>query len=167
MTYDSRLIETKTAKLFRETDKLHVILKIALNDIKKVEKSKKFQIHMGTWFSPSYDDGKTKCMVCAAGAVMAMTFKAPKENCHGPDDFYRDDQLKQKFNALDSLRSGQILSAWEDVHGSDETFPGTAARQFPTHYYYSPEDKDGEPDGNARFWETMNALLAYLQKEDL
>lgn len=53
------------------------LILIALADLEKVEQDERFKINMNVWHSPVIESGK--CMVCFAGAVMAMSLKIPNE----------------------------------------------------------------------------------------
>jgi hypothetical protein len=166
MNYDSKKIETPTAKRFRETTKLHVILDIALKDLKKAEKSKKYVIDMGVWHMVErrYDESTNtnikadKCSICFAGAVMAGTFEVPSDLSVGPVDFENDDLLSRKFIALDHLRGGFIRNAFDTLYGHSKNYPLN---------YNSWKEYISYNNNKEHFWNEMPKLLNYLKENDI
>jgi len=63
-------------------DKLSDIILIALEDLRKVERSKKYKVYMGVWHSPN-----GVCSVCFAGAVMSQCEGANSKNVVKPLQF--------------------------------------------------------------------------------
>ena len=81
-------------------DKPSELIRVALADLNKVERSKKYVVDMGDWHLP--DDGV--CYVCLAGAVMAKTLGvSPKREMEPWQTKY-----DQKLQAIDSFREGSI-----------------------------------------------------------
>jgi len=78
------------------------LLALALDNLRKVERSKKYKVCMGAWHSPGtyYAD---PCAVCLAGAVMAKTLGASPEMTLVPHNFSEEDKL----DAIDSFRVGE------------------------------------------------------------
>lgn len=107
--------------------KMSSLIKIALADIRKAEKSEKCIIDMGYW----YDFKEVKCyledsefggvpvstteacVVCASGSVMAFSLGAleNKEKRHLIPSSFRDNE--QQLTALDYLRQGMTSTAAE------------------------------------------------------
>lgn len=85
-------------------EKLSDLLELALKDLAKVERSKKYIVDMLDWHLPLKNG---KCKVCLAGAVLAKTQKLPL-NVDFTDITLGDDS---KFYALDDIRRGRIRSA--------------------------------------------------------
>jgi len=96
------------------------LILIALEDIRKVERSKIYKMDMGTWhtFRHEYDDTdegnkepKKICYVCEGGAVMAMTLKMNFDEELGPDDIHNGEEVKKirsRIEALDNARCGNM-----------------------------------------------------------
>lgn len=90
-------------------DKPSALIRLALDDLRKVERSKRYMVDMGWW----HDTGvhlrdPIKCVVCFAGAVMAGTLSVPiQDNCT-PD--YFDADVEAKLIALDYFRDGNVWS---------------------------------------------------------
>lgn len=107
--------------------KMSALIKIALTDIRKVERdTKKFVLDMGIYFNPNVDvtcststgdvlDAYKVCSLCAAGAVMAFSLgKANSLEELTPDSF--PGNVKQ-LQAIDSLRQGEAGNAWLKLVG--------------------------------------------------
>jgi len=87
--------------------KMSALITIALADLAKVERSKKYEVIMGTWHDPSRF-GDRVCAVCLAGAVMAKTLGADPSLQIYPERFPENESA---LCALDELREGDALSA--------------------------------------------------------
>ncbi len=92
--------------------KMSALIRIALEDLTKVERSKVYEVQMGNWHLPLADG---KCAVCFAGAVMAKTCNFKKSADVFPRRSSMGDNLDQFF-ALDSLRQGEIGLAASELH---------------------------------------------------
>lgn len=107
----------KTPKLGKKPSE---VIRQAVDDLKKIEKDKRFIINMGCWFGPlnaETDENdeliltpKTKCEVCLAGAVIAAAGNNPMEFID-PDFFSMT--VSNKLEALDYFRSGEIAQGLE------------------------------------------------------
>jgi hypothetical protein len=86
--------------------KMSRLIKIALADLAKVERSKKYVVDMYVWHRPIDADG-VRCAVCFAGSVMATSLKAALISYFAPADFISSRQLY----ALNYLRHGYVRSA--------------------------------------------------------
>jgi hypothetical protein len=87
--------------------KLSACVKLALEDLAKVERSKRYEVHMGYFHEPdTFEFGNDKCVVCFAGAVMAKSLGTSPDRCVVPDSF--DDYNQVRLKALDELRSGDV-----------------------------------------------------------
>ncbi len=80
------------------------LIRVALADLKKAEKSPKYKIDMGIWHEPM--GGMGRCAVCFAGAVMAGSLGAKPDYHCGPLGF--GEETAYKLEALDFLRNGEI-----------------------------------------------------------
>lgn len=89
------------------------LIKVALADLAKCERSKKYVIEMGNWHVLRPNN---KCEVCFAGAVMAKTLKLGGISLDAdwvPRNFgcHFDEDTASKLYALDDLRTGDIAEA--------------------------------------------------------
>lgn len=150
--------------------KMSALIKLALKDIRVMEKTKNVVVDMGTYFEPRAelicrtDNGvvvekKTVCVVCAAGAVMANTLGA---NINGrnelsPTNFAGNER---QLNAIDALRSGAVGGA-------------AVALGLITNYYTPEYDKvaqlntvipDYEPLDPKPFHKAMEGFQKKLEK---
>lgn len=95
------------------------LLRIALEDFKKVAAEGKYGIDMRTYIDLEYDEGASKrCVVCLAGAVL-VTRIAPGAGLELARDVMnrlREDTL-YKLCAIDALRSGRLASAYGYLYG--------------------------------------------------
>lgn len=87
-----------------------ILIFMAIEDVKWIEKSKQYTIQMNEWHTPellSIRGGKV-CEVCLAGSVMVRRF--PRKNdhklCRTPGQF--GDHNNNIFRALNLLRTGNI-----------------------------------------------------------
>ncbi len=108
------------------------LLTVALDDLKKVERSTRYIVDMEFWHLPTkYAIGKygynNKCVVCLAGAALAKTLKndpgmwidpgnpdtvSPVQIGDNPSD-------AQKVYALDLFREGEVRQAMERLGYSE------------------------------------------------
>jgi hypothetical protein len=112
----------KTLKRYK---KLSTLLRLALKDLARAERSKRYVINMGTWHEPvqAYDASTGscqetgKCQVCLAGSVIAGTLNADLSECVEPCDYEvgRDCTTVNKLYALNSIRQGHIQSALQSI----------------------------------------------------
>jgi hypothetical protein len=87
-------------------------LELALVDLAKVERSKKYVVNMMEIHSPR--NGNAPCEVCLAGGVLAMTCKVPRDEFCSFDDV--TDTLENKLCAIDYFRQGDIERAFYVLH---------------------------------------------------
>jgi hypothetical protein len=93
--------------------KMSALITLALNDLIKVERSKKFVINMGDWHHAEPDG---KCSVCFAGAVMAKTCKfSLEQNGDVRPNRHSMGENMDQFFALDSLRQGEVKLAASEL----------------------------------------------------
>ncbi len=94
-----QLFVTNPPKKFKKQGKLpgrpSELIRVALGDLKKVERQKKkFKIDMDTWVKPN-----GKCSVCMAGSVMVGTLKMDIESAkRGVVEQERDDEYSESFS---------------------------------------------------------------------
>ncbi len=94
-----------TSKQLKLPDKLSSLITVALKDLERVERSKKYKVYMENWHVPN-----SHCSVCLAGAVMSRVV-SPKQRVGYLEIF--DNLLWNKFNALNYIREGRVRSALE------------------------------------------------------
>lgn len=95
-------------------DKPSELIRLAMHDLKKVERMpKKYIVNMSTWHSPAKNG---KCAVCFAGSVMACSMKEDPERELDPGELY-DEAIQQKYYALNEFRLGQIKLGIAEIYG--------------------------------------------------
>lgn len=105
--------EENPMKTLKKYKKLSTLLRIALKDLSKAERSKKYVVNMGQWHSP---DLQGRCHVCLAGAVMANSLEVPIDRSASPE-ICRDEldsngvSDAEKLYALNHVRSGDMVAA--------------------------------------------------------
>lgn len=94
-------------------DRLSDLIRVALADLRKVEKSKRYVVDMTRWHAnEENEEGALRCHVCLAGAVMAKTLGIRADCNTNPDlidPFSRD--VRKKLLALDEVRKGNVSAA--------------------------------------------------------
>ena len=93
---------------FKETNKLSVLLSLALDDLELVEKDSNYKINMNTWHTKP--EGK-KCEVCLAGSVLAKTLNIPRVEFDWLEDWTGATEIMYKLRALDYIRRGDLIPA--------------------------------------------------------
>jgi hypothetical protein len=99
-----------------------VTIRQALEDLRKVERSNKYDVDMSEWCLKAQDT----CYVCFAGSVLVK--RLDKESDYiDSDDF--PDRESNALNALDSFRRGCYIHAlqeyfqddrWEDIYSIED-----------------------------------------------
>ena len=105
-----------TDKQLARIKKPSKLIAIALDDLKKAERSGKYEIDMSFYHVPlelPYTAGRYQCAVCLAGSVMAFSLKANSNFEALPTEFKSSKQLI----ALDYLRRGVVHGALEYLTG--------------------------------------------------
>lgn len=117
------------------------LIRLAIEDLKKAEKSKLYTIDMGRYHSGAeYNPGTCSlppCIICMAGAVIAFSLGAPPTKSLTPSDF--SEEVDTALEAINHLRAGSIGYALEEL-GTPKTKIAKAYKAF------------GFPK-NAEFWE--------------
>ena len=87
------------------------LIKLALNDLSKVERSKKYKVLMSMWHVPTLDDA---CFVCLAGSVMAKTLKLDSAKEIDKDNFSDSfsESITNKLLAINDMREGNMMTAF-------------------------------------------------------
>lgn len=102
-------------ELFETTDKLHVLLGIAIQDLQTCTDNG-IDIAMDTWAKSEHNgESERICTVCLAGAVMVNKYSfMPDGACH-----YLPfaGNLNKRFKTLDCLRTGKLGKAYFEFYG--------------------------------------------------
>lgn len=90
------------------------LLRVALVDAKSAERSKRYELNMSTWHTPTKPDDAVpeQCTVCLAGAVIRRHLRPT--DVVGPFDYRFPTDLWWRMQALDHLRNGQVMEAWQE-----------------------------------------------------
>lgn len=159
-------------KMFEKATKLHEILKVALQELRAVEKDKRFVVDMNHWVQGDgieNDDfeleirppsEKTPCSACLAGSVMVGLY--PKVCAQlgwdaTPDDFSEIDEVEAKLDALNALRGGCVDEAHSRLYPKWDSFPELGLDRKVIDYH----------DNRVQWWKDMRKLLSDLKKADL
>ena len=136
-----------------------VLIKLALDDLRRAEKSRKFTVDMYNWVvagDPSMNVGMDRCTVCLAGSVMVGTLKlnidkaVPGREATPSADFPNE---QSALHAIDNLRQGSLATAF-----------GNLDLDFPDHFL-EDVDVDGYDDNPGKFKRQMSQLAKALEKE--
>jgi len=120
--------KTKTKTKSQLPDKPSELIFLALDDLKKSERSKKYSVNMDVWHGPynpedsMYADEKDfesgKCSVCFAGSIMAHSLDGDINKNYELDSFPAE---SNKLDSLDYFRKGNIQHAFECFYEEDVT----------------------------------------------
>jgi hypothetical protein len=127
-------------------------IRLALADLRKVEEDPSYTVRMDWWHWPISEG---VCAVCLAGAVMAKTLGAPRDDI-GPSRLasmgviapYERDVLV----SLDSFRCGFVEQGLSEFY----------RRTIETSVHVTPPQYEKDPEG---FHAAMNELADALEKE--
>lgn len=113
------------AKPVKLPDKPSALIRLALRDLEKCERSPKYKVEMAYWHDPN-----GKCKVCLAGSVMAKSLGVgPNQQLH-PQDL-EDADTQRKLFALNAFRVGGIHGGLEEMGIKRPiTLPMTVPREF-------------------------------------
>ncbi len=137
------------------------LIRVALKDFAKVERSARFKINMQNWV---YKKNGKPCEVCLAGAVMVGTLKQPVPRKLDKDEEFSLLPDGGSWNiqppetpalmALNCLREGNIRQGFIEM-GLD----------FPEHFLSSVKIPDYTKKNRVKFRAAMNELADALEKE--
>lgn len=97
-------------------NKPSALLRLAVNDCKKVQKMKTRKLQMLSWHHWSSIDNV--CSVCMAGSIMDRTLKVDLKRNIIPADFDFDKQ--NKLHAVNEMRNGNFDSAFSLLDMKDK-----------------------------------------------
>lgn len=96
------------------------LIRLALSDLAKCERSPKYVIDMGEWHLAP-DVLNEPCVVCFAGSVMAESLGVSHTNDYTPSDF--DYETYEVLTSLDYFRRGLIDDAFSYLDMPDSEMP--------------------------------------------
>lgn len=144
---------TRAERLLSAT-KLHEILRIALDDLKVVEKDPRYSVDMDSWHTVGFADhtsSEKKCFVCLGGSVLAGSLGKPADQDYA-EMIVGDPRIYRILGALNSLRVGDVSDAQYEFGGCCDA--NGLSRGVP----------DYEEPG---WWPAMEQLYSDLVKEDI
>lgn len=109
-------------------NKPSALIRVAMDDLNRVERLKGYTVDMDIWHNPSHG----KCNVCFAGAIMSQTLKADPEDSMDPGMYNKD--IEGKLEALNGFRCGAVSYGLE-LLGLDESKGFGLDREMP-HYRF-------------------------------
>ena len=143
-------------KTFRELNKLSELLDRGIRVMRGLDRDT-YEPMAKTWHTPERDeDGNPVCMVCLAGAVMAL-HRPP--NAEGSPTCY-DEETKRRLMVLDDLRQGMVFTAMRMMAIPDEVPPSLNTVSLPNQNFQGWEQADA-------FLEEAETLRDTLIKEGL
>lgn len=88
------------------------LIRVALDDLRKVEKDSRYKVTMSVWHRDS-SNFNIPCEVCLAGSVIAKSLGANINAVTNPTEYPSDIDLK--LQALDFFRSGRVSNAFKTL----------------------------------------------------
>lgn len=99
---------------FERIDKLGVLFGLAVHDARAIVEQRGLALNMGVWVQPD-EDGV--CYVCMAGAVAVNSLGWPRDQQLRLPLYTLGMALGSRLRAIDALRAGRVVKAWEAIHG--------------------------------------------------
>lgn len=110
------------------------VLEVALADLTKVRRSKKYTPNFYVWHDEVSNDktGATTCHVCLAGSVMAKTFNSPIKGVLFPFSLgeLHGDRVEEALLALNYFRMGDLKGAIKALHQDISLVNMPTARRY-------------------------------------
>lgn len=104
--------ETKANRL---PEKASDLIELAIADLAKAKRSKKYRIDMGVWHVPGRASNNT-CTVCLAGSVMAYSLAVALKEKTSPYAYEENDpHTYGRLMALNEFRNGWIEDGLEQM----------------------------------------------------
>jgi len=107
MTPRTKKNPNKKVKQVRLPSKPSALIRLALSDLRKVEKDKRYKVNMRFWHLPI---SVRRCNVCLAGAVIAQTLEAFPQQSISPG--LLPYSKRSRLRALDCFRQGHCGAAF-------------------------------------------------------
>lgn len=96
----------------RLPNKPSALLRLALDDLNKVEKQDGYKVNMASWHTPALAAPATnKCQVCLAGAAMAKSLRGDSDSDLTPTSY--SDRTANKLFAINLFRIGNVGGAFQ------------------------------------------------------
>jgi hypothetical protein len=130
------------------------LLRLALADLRKVERDERYEVDMWAWHAP--DESDNRCHVCLAGAVIAGTLGARPDQDLMPGGRGLDRETGLRLEALDALRCG-------DVTGAVFLLLANPGDEYPAESNPLDRETVDYEDGREAFHEAMAKLAADLE----
>ena len=131
------------------------LIRAALADLHACEHDDLYVVDMEEWHTPVYDYDGEGCAVCLAGAVMAQTLGAPREQAISTHDLAGyGSSVEDGLRALDCFRRGLLKYGLEWLH-HDVNELSEEYEQFASEVVYDQADPD-------EFHDRMHRLADYL-----
>lgn len=97
-------------------DKLSDLIRLALCDLKEVERDPRYAVDMAVWHLSHPITGR--CAVCLAGSVMAKTLGVPPARGVSPAWFF--ERVRARLEALDAVRTDDLQYALMEIGAVDQ-----------------------------------------------
>lgn len=151
------------------------LIRVALADLKAVEKNEKYRVNMNVWHARGFEyerhnNGVLKfdergfpikksehCAVCFAGAVMACTLKVDDSSEAEPIDKIFSKATTGKLLALNNFRSGYVRDGLLDMGVSHKKLEAVES-------FFDVTDYEDDP---AKFKRDMRRLAKKLEEAGL
>lgn len=144
------------------------LLGVALKEARLVQRSKGYELDMSQWQLPGMGLDHGVCSVCLAGSVIRRHL-SPTQTVDTSDI---PTHLRSGMVALDQLRQGDLLTAWDAIQVKVPTREVKLLDEVLTKRFYEAFGGDscdwGEMDGiadNPKWWVIMHWLKRELLAE--
>lgn len=152
---------TETNRSQQLPDKPSALIRLALDDLRKVERDARYAVDMGYWHTGTWEpEHNNTCMVCLAGAVMAGTLGADPTQVRYPDCYSLETEAR--LESLDCFRVGNVRNGLYRFHQRTETADayegiGIELAGAVPEYYVSGEDNTGWYAGMEKLADDLQA----------
>ena len=149
------------------------LIRVALADIEKVEDDPAYEVETSVWHTPVLllsDEARRgwgftclkpeTCLVCVAGATMAMSLGADRSEKWLPCDY--PDAVEKRLRALDQFRVGDVTGGLAEMD-ADDSLDGISINVLRGFYDEMPRY---EAEGGA-WHEAMEEIASNLEEMGL
>lgn len=136
------------------------LLRVAVADLKKVEKDERYVVDMDRWHRPLFtsNSGGIKCHVCLAGSALAKSLGISPDEPFSCLDIGISDKFKDRMSALNYFRCGAVVMGLHNMGINDRRVPAELTKKLPIVEYKSDKKK---------FKRQMLGLARKLEKHNL
>ena len=150
---------------FSKINKLWKLLKVALDDLEKVNKDPYYALNMRIWHRASRTVSPGVCYVCMGGAIMAKSFNINSGYECAPSEF--KSSIKRRLYAIEQIRSGALVSAMEEagfrMSKRDESILYTIKQSLKgVHFVRIEEENFRDFKKSMKFYRRLQGLLFSL-----